>query len=67
MEAAAVATMRWGNARFVALDVQHARIERELKEAFARLLGSSTFTLGIEVDRLEAGFAENARSGENRC
>src|SRR4029077_8561046 len=33
------------------------RIESELKEAFARLLGSSAFTLGIEVEQFEAEFA----------
>ena len=56
--AAAVAARRGGNVRFVALDTQHARIERELKEAFARLLDSSAFTLGAEVEQFEAEFAE---------
>jgi dTDP-3-amino-3,4,6-trideoxy-alpha-D-glucose transaminase len=43
--------------RFVALDRQHAPIEAELCETFARLLGSSAFTLGVEVERFEADFA----------
>ena len=50
------ARTRAENVRFVALDRQHARIEEELKEAFARLLESSAFTLGSEVERFEAGF-----------
>ena len=58
MNAAAVATQRGGNVRFVALELQHAPISGELKEAFARLLGSSAFTLGVEVERFEAEFAE---------
>lgn len=44
--------------RFVALDRQHARIQRELESTFARLLGSSAFTLGTELERFEADFAE---------
>ena len=59
---AAVAARRGGNVRFVALDLQHSRIERELKEAFARLLGSSAFTLGAEVDAFEAEFAEYSQA-----
>ena len=59
---AAIAATRGGNVRFVALDLQHARIERELKEAFARLLGSSAFTLGVEVERFEAEFAEYSQT-----
>jgi len=62
MEAAAVATKRGGNVRFVALDRQHAPIERELNEAFARMLGSSAFTLGAEVERFEAEFAEYSQT-----
>jgi dTDP-4-amino-4,6-dideoxygalactose transaminase len=46
------------NVRFVALDRQHARIERELQAAFVRLLGSSAFTLGAELERFEAEFAD---------
>lgn len=42
---------------FVALDRQHASIERELKAAFSSLLESSAFTLGTEVERFEAEFA----------
>jgi dTDP-4-amino-4,6-dideoxygalactose transaminase len=44
--------------RFVALERQHARIKHELNEAFARVLGSSAFTLGAEVERFEAEFAQ---------
>ena len=44
--------------RFVALDRQHARIEDQLHEAFVRLLGSSAFTLGEEVERFEEDFAQ---------
>src|SRR5947199_387025 len=62
MEAAAVAAERGGNVRFVALDFQHAPIERELKEAFARLLDSSAFTLGVEVERFESEFAEYSQA-----
>ena len=54
---AAVAARRGGNVRFVALDLQHTPVEGELKAAFARLLGSSAFTLGAEVDGFEAEFA----------
>ena len=72
---AAVATRRGGTVRFVALDQQHARIERELKEAFARLLASSAYTLGVEVERFEAEFADycetrhcvGVASGRRRC
>ena len=55
---AAVATRRGGTVRFVALEQQHAPIEHELKDAFARLLKSSAYTLGVEVERFEADFAE---------
>ncbi len=44
--------------RFVALERQHAGIEHELSAAFVRLLGSSAFTLGAELERFEAEFAE---------
>lgn len=44
--------------RFVALDRQHARIEQGLNDAFTRLVGSSAFTLGAEVEKFEADFAE---------
>jgi dTDP-4-amino-4,6-dideoxygalactose transaminase len=43
--------------RFVALDRQHARIEHELQAAFSRLLRSSAYTLGSEVEQFEADFA----------
>jgi hypothetical protein len=45
---AVAAAKRGGNVRFVALDLQHGRLERA---AFARLSGSSAFTLGVELDR----------------
>jgi dTDP-4-amino-4,6-dideoxygalactose transaminase len=44
--------------RFVALERQHARIEHELHGAFVRLLNSSAFTLGTEVERFESDFAD---------
>lgn len=44
--------------RFVALELQHAQIECELKKAFTRLLESSAYILGHEVDHFEAEFAE---------
>ncbi|MEO9120034.1 MAG: DegT/DnrJ/EryC1/StrS family aminotransferase [Solirubrobacteraceae bacterium] len=43
--------------RFGALDRQHASIRDELRAAFDRLLGSSAFTLGEEVEQFEAEFA----------
>jgi dTDP-4-amino-4,6-dideoxygalactose transaminase len=43
---------------FVALDRQHARLEGQLQAAFSRLLGSSAFTLGVEVEQFEHQFAE---------
>lgn len=42
---------------FVALGRQHAQLRQELEAAFDRLLGTSAFTLGEEVDRFEAEFA----------
>jgi hypothetical protein len=48
---AAAAAQRGGNVRFAALDLQHGRLERDLKDAFARLTGSSALTLGVELDR----------------
>ncbi len=42
---------------FVALERQHAKIERELHAAFARLLSSSAFTLGSELEQFESEFA----------
>ena len=44
--------------RFAALDLQHGPIKAELQAAFNRLLGSSAFTLGTEVEQFEAAFAE---------
>jgi dTDP-3-amino-3,4,6-trideoxy-alpha-D-glucose transaminase len=60
MEAASLilAEPRERTVRFVALDRQHAAIELELTQAFASLLGSSAYTLGTEVERFEAEFAE---------
>jgi dTDP-4-amino-4,6-dideoxygalactose transaminase len=43
---------------FVALERQHSQIEDELVETFARLLRSSAFTLGAEVEQFEAQFAQ---------
>jgi dTDP-4-amino-4,6-dideoxygalactose transaminase len=51
------ATAGGSTVRFVALDEQHAEIESELKDAFARMLRSSAFTLGDEVEQFEAEFA----------
>lgn len=58
MRATTVAPQRGGTVRFVALDRQHAPIETELTEAFRRLLGSSAYTLGKEVEQFEAEFAD---------
>jgi dTDP-3-amino-3,4,6-trideoxy-alpha-D-glucose transaminase len=43
--------------RFVALERQHINIEHKLHGAFTRLLCSSAFTLGEEVERFEAEFS----------
>lgn len=43
--------------RFVDLGAQHGAIEAELKAAFDRLLTSSAYTLGAEVEQFEAEFA----------
>ena len=43
--------------RFVALDRQHAAIQAELTDTFSRLLGTSAYTLGEEVEQFEAEFA----------
>ena len=59
MEAATVAAARRGEVmRFIAVDRQHGRIERELNEAFSRRLASSAFALDGEIERFEADFAE---------
>jgi dTDP-4-amino-4,6-dideoxygalactose transaminase len=55
--AAAIAKRGDRRVRFVALERQHAPIEHKLHGAFLRLLRSSAFTLGDEVDRFEADFA----------
>lgn len=44
--------------RFVALDRHHSRIKRDLQAALYRLLSSSAFTMGVELERFEADFAE---------
>jgi dTDP-4-amino-4,6-dideoxygalactose transaminase len=49
--------------RFVALDQQHRKIEAELTEAFARLLSTSAYTLGIELEQFEAEFADYCETG----
>jgi dTDP-4-amino-4,6-dideoxygalactose transaminase len=43
--------------RFGALDLQHGPIKDELHAAFDRLLGSSAFILGAEVEQFEGEFA----------
>ena len=54
-----------GNAvRFVALDEQHAHIKEELTEAFARLLRTSAYTLGTEVEQFESDFADYCETGD---
>jgi dTDP-3-amino-3,4,6-trideoxy-alpha-D-glucose transaminase len=57
VRASTVAPRRGDSVRFVALDRQHGQIESELNVAFTRLLGSSAYTLGEEVERFEAEFA----------
>jgi dTDP-3-amino-3,4,6-trideoxy-alpha-D-glucose transaminase len=52
------ASARGTRVRFMALERQHAVIEDELREAFSRVLGSSGFILGEEVEGFEAEFAE---------
>jgi dTDP-4-amino-4,6-dideoxygalactose transaminase len=48
--------------RFVALDKQHEPIEEELTEAFTRLLRTSAYTLGTEVEQFEAEFADYSQT-----
>jgi dTDP-4-amino-4,6-dideoxygalactose transaminase len=43
--------------RFAALDLQHAPLKEQLRSAFDRLLESSAFTLGAEVEGFETEFA----------
>lgn len=60
----ASATRERGNiVRFVALDKQHGQIEDELTQAFARLLRTSAYTLGAEVEEFEAEFADYCETG----
>ncbi|MGO9900842.1 MAG: DegT/DnrJ/EryC1/StrS family aminotransferase [Solirubrobacteraceae bacterium] len=47
--------------RFIVLERQHQPLQEELYEAFGRVLASSAFTLGEEVSRFEAEFAEYCR------
>ena len=54
----AATTLARGSVGFVALERQHSQIEDELVETFARLLRSSAFTLGAEVEQFEAQFAQ---------
>jgi dTDP-4-amino-4,6-dideoxygalactose transaminase len=59
LEAAAVINNgRERSVRFVALERQHTLIEHKLHGAFTRLLCSSAFTLGEEVERFESEFAK---------
>lgn len=59
MEAATVSRrVNLRQVQFVALERQHAAIEQELRGAFLRLLGSSAYTLGEEVDQFETAFAD---------
>lgn len=59
LEAAqAIAGRRDRPVRFVALERQHAKIEHELHAAFVRLLTSSAFTLGPELECFESDFAD---------
>src|ERR1700722_11590148 len=58
MSTAPAAGQNGGGGRFVALDRQHAQIRDQLNEVFARMLVSSAFTLGAEVEAFEAEFAE---------
>lgn len=58
MVAAELALRREQRVQFVALERQHATIAGELKAAFARVLSSSAFTLGEEVEQFEVEFAD---------
>jgi dTDP-3-amino-3,4,6-trideoxy-alpha-D-glucose transaminase len=50
---------------FVALDRQHGRIQDELRAAFDRVVGASSFVLGQEVEAFEDEFA--AYCGVEHC
>jgi dTDP-4-amino-4,6-dideoxygalactose transaminase len=49
--------------RFVALERQHALIQHKLQGAFVRLMCSSAYTLGEEVERFEQEFATYTEVG----
>lgn len=55
--AVAVPTPAVAPVPFVALDRQHAPLADELEAAFRRVLGTSGFTLGAEVEGFEQDFA----------
>ena len=57
--------VEYGPVRFAALDLQHAPLKERLHEAFERLLDSSAFTLGAEVEEFEREFA--AYCGVDHC
>lgn len=61
----AAAERQSGVVRFAALDLQHAPIRARLTDAFERLLDSSAFTLGAEVEAFENEFA--AYCGTRHC
>ena len=50
--------------RFVALDEQHGQIAEALTQAFVRLLRTSAYTLGAEVEQFESEFAEYSETSE---
>jgi dTDP-4-amino-4,6-dideoxygalactose transaminase len=60
----AVASMR-ETVRFGALDLQHAPIKERLHDAFERVLNSSGYILGAEVEAFEHEFAEHC--GVKQC
>jgi dTDP-3-amino-3,4,6-trideoxy-alpha-D-glucose transaminase len=47
-----------GRTAFVALDRQHAPLQQELTAAFTRVLQTSAFTLGAEVEQFEQEFGQ---------
>jgi dTDP-4-amino-4,6-dideoxygalactose transaminase len=58
VRATTAAPQRTEPVRFVALDRQHAPLHAELTDAFRRLLETSAYTLGTEVEQFEAEFAD---------
>jgi dTDP-4-amino-4,6-dideoxygalactose transaminase len=54
-----------GRVRFAALDLQHAPLRERLHDTFDRLLDSSAFTLGGEVEAFERDFG--AYCGVDHC